>query len=106
VIPCSPTRSPEKDIAPHPSLKPQRFLRRVVRASLPLGIGIVYDPFAGSGSTLAAAEAIGYRSIGTDSDREYFAMAKKGFERLSSLQVTDKNEQRADSPQPGGPRKV
>jgi site-specific DNA-methyltransferase (adenine-specific) len=106
VIQCSPTRSPEKDIAPHPSLKPQRFLRRVVRATLPLGIGIIYDPFAGSGSTLAAAEAIGYHALGTDSDRQYFAMAKDAFERLSSLQVTGKNEQRADSSQPSGPRKV
>lgn len=87
VIPCSPTRSPEKDIAPHPSLKPQRFLRRVVKAALPLGIGIVYDPFAGSGSTLAAGEAIGYYTLGTDSDRQYFAMARTAFQALSSLQV-------------------
>src|ERR1035437_3425800 len=47
IIQCSPTRGEEKTIAPHPSLKPQRFLRQVVRAVLPLGIGIVYDPFAG-----------------------------------------------------------
>ncbi len=87
VISCSPTRSPEKDIAPHPSLKPQRFLRKVVRAALPLGIGIVYDPFAGSGSTLAAAEAVGYLSLGTDSDAEYFSMARKAFRALSMLQV-------------------
>ena len=71
VIACYPTRGREKDIAPHPSLKPQRFMRQVVRASLPLGIGIVYDPFAGSGSTLAAAEAVGYRSIGTERDAGY-----------------------------------
>lgn len=88
VIQCSPTRGREKEIAPHPSLKPQRFMRKIVRAALPLGSGIVYDPFAGSGSTLAAAESLGYCSIGTDSDREYFAMAKKAFEPLSSLQVT------------------
>jgi site-specific DNA-methyltransferase (adenine-specific) len=106
VIQCSPTRSPEKDIAPHPSLKPQRFLRRIVRAILPLGIGIVYDPFAGSGSTLAAAEAIGYHALGTDSDRQYFAMAENAFQRLSLLQITERNEHRADSSQRGGPRKV
>lgn len=87
VIACSPTRSPEKDIAPHPSLKPQRFLRKLVRAALPLGIGIVYDPFAGSGSTLAAGEAVGYRTLGTDSDPEYFAMAKAAFGPLLSLQT-------------------
>lgn len=87
VIQCSPTRAPEKNLAPHPSLKPQRFMRRVVRAMLPLGIGIVYDPFAGSGSTLAAAEHVGYRALGTDSDGEYFTMAKEAFRRLVSLQV-------------------
>lgn len=85
VIQCFPTRSPEKEIAPHPSLKPQRFLRKLVRAALPLGTGIIFDPFAGSGSTLAAAEAVGYRAIGADSDAEYFAMAKRAFPILSTM---------------------
>lgn len=90
VIVCSPTRGLEKQIAPHPSLKPQRLMRKLVRAALPLGVGIVYDPFAGSGSTLAAAEAIGYLALGTDSDQQYFTMAKEAFGPLSSLQVTGK----------------
>lgn len=90
VILCSPTRGVEKDIAPHPSLKPQRFMRKLVRAALPLGVGIVYDPFAGSGSTLAAAEAMAYHAIGTDCDRQYFAMAEKAFEALASLPVNGK----------------
>lgn len=88
VILCSPTRGTEKEIAPHPSLKPQRFLRKLVRASLPLGIGIIYDPFAGSGSTLAAAAAINSCALGTDSDSQYFAMAKRVFEPLRTLPVT------------------
>ena len=91
VIQCSPTRGVEKEIAPHPSLKPQRFMRKLVRAALPLGVGIIYDPFAGSGSTLAAAEAIGYYSIGTDIDTEYFVMAERVFTALSSIQVVEKN---------------
>ena len=85
VIQCSPTRGLEKSIAPHPSLKPQRFMRKVVRAALPLGIGIIYDPFSGSGATLAAAEVIGYRALGTDSDAEYFGLAKRCFRPLSAL---------------------
>lgn len=89
VIQCSPTRGQEKEIAPHPSLKPQRFLRKLVRAALPLGIGIIYDPFAGSGSTLAAAEATGCCAIGTDSDEEYFAMAKRAFRPLAELPPTE-----------------
>ena len=85
VIKCSPTRGVEKSIAPHPSLKPQRFLRQVVRASLPLGTGIVYDPFAGSGSTLAAAEKFGFRSVGTDHDLECFELARTAFSKLAGL---------------------
>ncbi len=87
VIICSPTRGKERGIAPHPSLKPQRFLRKLVRASLPLGIGIVYDPFAGSGSTLAASEHVGYLAVGTDRDTEYFGMARQAFSALSKLSV-------------------
>lgn len=89
VILCSPTRGLEKEIAPHPSLKPQRFLRKLVRAALPLGIGIIYDPFAGSGSTLAAVEAVEYHGLGTDSDPQYFALAKTAFQSLSSLRLAD-----------------
>lgn len=87
VIPCSPTRGREKEIAPHPSLKPQRFLRQIVRASLPLGIGIVYDPFAGSGSTLAAAGAVGYRALGTDRDFQYLDVGVRAFADLVALQI-------------------
>jgi site-specific DNA-methyltransferase (adenine-specific) len=87
VIRCSPTRGVERELAPHPSLKPQRFLRQLVRASLPLGVGIVYDPFAGSASTLAAAEAVGYFSIGTERDPEYYRMGCSAFVNLASLPV-------------------
>jgi site-specific DNA-methyltransferase (adenine-specific) len=83
VITCSPTRRQERQIAPHPSLKPQRFLRQIVRACLPLGEGIVYDPFAGSGSTLAAAEALGYVAIGTERDAEFFETGCRAFTCLS-----------------------
>jgi DNA modification methylase len=87
VIESSPTRRSERDIADHPSLKPQEFLRKLVRAILPLGVGTVLDPFAGSGSTLAAANAVGYTSIGIERDQEYFRMAAKAIPALASLDV-------------------
>ena len=86
VIVSHPTRSNERAIAPHPSLKPHSFLRQVVRAMLPLGEGIVLDPFAGSGSTLAAAEALGYRSIGIELDPEYVQLAKSAIPKLAGLE--------------------
>src|SRR5204862_1252776 len=72
VITSSPTHKSERALAPHPSLKPQAFMRTLVRGVLPLGTGIVLDPFAGSGSTVAAAEAVGYESIGVEKDPRYF----------------------------------
>ena len=83
VIASSPTRKTERDLAPHPSLKPQAFLRQVVRAVLPIGSGIILDPFAGAGSTLAAAQAIGYQSIGIEKDEHYFDMAREAVPKLA-----------------------
>lgn len=90
VIPSAPTGRAERAIAAHPSLKPQEFLRRLVRASLPLGSGIVYDPFAGSASTLAAAQAVGYHAVGTERDARYYRMGCKAFERLAALPVKER----------------
>lgn len=85
VIKSRPTQATERAIANHPSLKPQEFLRKVVRAVLPLGEGVVLDPFAGSGSTLAAALAVGYSCIGIEADKEYVTMAQSAIPRLAAL---------------------
>lgn len=60
-----------------------------MRSVLPLGEGIVVDPFAGSGSTLAAAEAVGYTSIGIEKDLHYFRMAKDALPALTRITVTE-----------------
>ncbi len=85
VIPSGRTPQEERAIAPHPSLKPQKFLRQLVWAALPLGKGKILDPFAGSGSTLAAAEALGYDSLGIEVDKEYFEIAVKAIPRLARI---------------------
>lgn len=91
IIKSSPTRATERQIAPHPSLKPQAFMRQIVRAALPLGQGIILDPFMGAGSTIAAACAIGYRSIGIESDREFFRVAVKAIPKLAVLPAAKGN---------------
>jgi site-specific DNA-methyltransferase (adenine-specific) len=87
MISASPARGREREIAPHPSLKPQRFMRQIVRASLPLGHGMVLDPFMGAGSTIAAATACGLQSIGLEIDSDYFAMAERVIPELATLDV-------------------
>ncbi len=85
VIKSSPTRGIEREIAPHPSLKPQALMRQIVRASLPLGEGIVLDPFMGGGSTIAAACAVGYPSIGIESDPAFYQMAVHAIPKLATI---------------------
>lgn len=87
VIPSAPTRPEEREISPHPSLKPQSLMRQIVRASLPFGHGIVLDPFMGGGSTIAAAIAVGYESIGLELDPVFFRMAERAISRLAKLTV-------------------
>ena len=87
VIASAPTRKAEREIAPHPSLKPQAFLRQLIRAVLPLGKGVVVDTFAGSGSTLAAAEAVGYGGMGIEKDATYFKMACKAIRQLAAYEA-------------------
>lgn len=83
VIQSAPARREERRIAPHPSLKPQAFMRQLVRAALPLGSGVILDPFMGAGSTIAAAEAIGYLSIGIEKDSAYYSVARRAIPALA-----------------------
>jgi site-specific DNA-methyltransferase (adenine-specific) len=87
LIQSSPARRTEREIAPHPSLKPQHFLRQIVRAALPFGEGVILDPFMGSGSTIAAAAACGLKSIGLEIRPEYFEMAVSAIPQLAELKT-------------------
>ena len=66
----------------HPTVKPTELMRYLCRLVTPPG-GIVFDPFAGSGSTGIAALAEGFRFIGVEIEHEYLNIAQ---ERLSNAQ--------------------
>jgi site-specific DNA-methyltransferase (adenine-specific) len=87
VISSERTPRRERDVAEHPSLKPQSLMRQLVYASLPLGTGVVVDTFMGAGTTLAAAEAVGYKSIGIERYADYFNVAKSAVPILSQVQA-------------------
>jgi site-specific DNA-methyltransferase (adenine-specific) len=91
VIASHPTPRNERQLAPHPSLKPQAFLRMVVGAALPKRLGVILDPFAGSGSTLAAANACGLESIGVEKDEGYAEMATGAIPKLARLSTNKVN---------------
>jgi site-specific DNA-methyltransferase (adenine-specific) len=68
---------------PHPAAFPDRLPEMCIklhglRAEPPL---LVLDPFAGTGTTLAAARRLGCRCVGFDVDREYVRLARARLDR-------------------------
>ncbi len=64
---------------PHPTQKPVELLRKIILASSHEN-SLILDPFGGSGTTYAVAEAYGRKWIGNDADKSYCTMIT---ERLS-----------------------
>lgn len=64
----------------HPTVKPVALLRHLVRLVTPPG-GVVLDPFAGSGTTAAAALAEGFNAVLIEREDEYVADIVRRFQR-------------------------
>ena len=54
----------------HPTQKPEKLIAKLILASSKPG-DIVFDPFAGSGTTCVAAKKLGRRYLGIEIDHEY-----------------------------------
>jgi len=67
----------------HPTQKPEALLKRVLLATTKPG-DLVLDPFFGTGTTGAAAKALGRRFIGIERDPDYVAAA---HERIDAVKV-------------------
>lgn len=85
---CAKSSGSERgDFNDHPTVKPIDLMRWLVRLITPPG-GVVYDPFAGSGSTLIAAFQEGFECIGSELDAHYcdiYEKRKLMFPRTQSL---------------------
>lgn len=92
IIQSGKTPAVEEAVFDHPTMKPQHLLRILARTLLPLGEGVILEPFAGSGSTIAACEAIGYDSVGVEVDDEYFAALDRNIGLLSAMYPTFKGQ--------------
>jgi site-specific DNA-methyltransferase (adenine-specific) len=88
VIESERTPQSERRIADHPSLKPQSFLRPMVYAALPLGTGVIADPFLGAGPTVAAAMAMGVACVGVERRADYYEEAVNAIPKLAALPTT------------------
>lgn len=61
----------------HQTQKPLDLMRQIVRITEPGGV--IFDPFAGAGTTLLAAALEGYDSVGVEVSAEYYKRAEARF---------------------------
>jgi site-specific DNA-methyltransferase (adenine-specific) len=63
----------------HPTVKNLELMKYIVRLVTPKS-GVVFDPFAGSGTTLVAAKSLGIKFIGTEMEKEHHEICLKRLE--------------------------
>ncbi len=65
----------------HPALFPSQLVTRLLECFMAPGDRMVLDPFAGSGSTMVAAEAFGAQGIGFEVYPRYIQLARHRLDR-------------------------
>ena len=75
-------RGRSEDLELHPTVKPVAMVMDAIVDCSHRG-GIILDPFAGSGTTLAAAERTGRRGFGIELDPHYVDVALRRLEELT-----------------------
>lgn len=70
----------------HPTQKPEKLLAKLILASSNAG-DMVFDPFAGSGSTLVTAKKLGRHFSGIERDEQYCVWAEKRLEMAETDQT-------------------
>ena len=69
----------------HPAMFPQMLVERLIETFLPTDANFVLDPFAGSGTTILAAEAMGKKGIGLELSPEYVSLARSRLEKQAEV---------------------
>ena len=69
-------KTPEEAALKHPAMFPAQLVKRLIESFTREGQQLILDPFAGIGSTVIAAEALGKTGIGFDISPEFIAKAR------------------------------
>jgi site-specific DNA-methyltransferase (adenine-specific) len=75
-----------KERTGHPCQMPEAVLERIVKVASHAG-DVVLDPFAGSGTTLAAAKRLGRRYLGYELSEQYAAGVRTRLANVETVQV-------------------
>jgi DNA modification methylase len=70
-----------KERGEHPCQMPEAVLERIIQVASNPG-DLVLDPFAGSGTTLAAAKKLGRRCLGVELSEEYAEGVRRRLQRI------------------------
>ena len=67
----------------HPTVKNLELMKYLIKLITPTG-GTIFDPFAGSGTTLIAAKDIGFDSVGVEMSEEYCEIIRNRISQVTS----------------------
>ncbi len=90
---CAKASSSERgEFNKHPTVKPLKLMEYLIKLVMPPKDGVLLDPFAGSGSTIVAANRLGFKAIGIEKQTEYCEIARARLENCAK----DKPETQLD----------
>jgi site-specific DNA-methyltransferase (adenine-specific) len=70
----------------HPTVKPLALMRWLCQLVTPPG-GVILDPFAGSGTTLLAADALGFTCLAVEREAEHVGIITDRYRAVAPLFV-------------------
>ena len=85
-----------KERVAHPCQMPEAVLARIIRVATNPG-DVVVDPFAGSGTTLAAAKKLGRKYLGTELSEQYADGVRKRLQMIEFAETTDEQVRKREA---------
>ena len=81
------SKGEDEEFDGHCTIKPLVLIKKLIEFFVPTGAPhTILDPFAGSGTTLVAAEELGHASIGIEIERHYVELARRRLSKAARRQ--------------------